>query len=393
MSIRVPRRGRAVLGALLFAGFMVPAGAAIPAAERAALVALYGATDGDASWTNKTGWNGAPGSECAWFGIACDATGEHVTRIQLQGNRLTGTLPDLSALASLRQFYVFNNELTGPIPDMSALTQLQRFNARTNNLTGPIPDLSALASLVSFNVSDNDLIGPIPNLSALPSLRLFQAGQNQLTGPIPDLSPMTALEDFRVSFNQLTGPIPDVSGLGALKVFDVGSNQLTGTPSAPPAGLLAGQSRLCPNFLQGPSPDDGRWAAATEDPVWPAGCEAPGALFAVTPIAGPNGGIWPGTPQTSVVSGASTSLIITADDGYLIDSIGGTCGGTPAVSGNSTVYLTDPIGSDCTVTARFKAKPVVVVAPVPTLGEWAMLLLGLILAGWGAHQARTRGRP
>ena len=45
--------------------------AAIPTAERDALVALYNATGGD-GWHDNSGWLGNAGSECSWSGIWCD---------------------------------------------------------------------------------------------------------------------------------------------------------------------------------------------------------------------------------------------------------------------------------------------------------------------------------
>jgi hypothetical protein len=47
-------------------GFCVPADAAIPAAERTALIDLYTSTSGS-NWTNKTNWNGTAGTECTWL--------------------------------------------------------------------------------------------------------------------------------------------------------------------------------------------------------------------------------------------------------------------------------------------------------------------------------------
>ena len=44
--------------------------AQVPQIERDALVALYNSTDG-ANWTDNTGWLGAAGTECSWFGVAC----------------------------------------------------------------------------------------------------------------------------------------------------------------------------------------------------------------------------------------------------------------------------------------------------------------------------------
>ena len=59
----------------LFALLISLAGASyaqIPQIERDALVALYNSTD-DANWTDNTGWLGAVGTECSWFGVSCYA--------------------------------------------------------------------------------------------------------------------------------------------------------------------------------------------------------------------------------------------------------------------------------------------------------------------------------
>ena len=71
--------------------------------------------------------------------------------------------------------------------------------------------------------------------------------------------------------------------------------------------------------------------------------------FSVTPSAGANGNISPGTPQT-VNQGQTTSFTITPDSAYSIAAVSG-CGGT--LSGNT--YTTGAITADCTVTASFNA--------------------------------------
>ena len=53
----------------------------LPAAECQALIELYNATDGD-HWTNNEGWVG-PDNPCSWFGIGCNADGDHVTAVYL----------------------------------------------------------------------------------------------------------------------------------------------------------------------------------------------------------------------------------------------------------------------------------------------------------------------
>ncbi len=95
--------------------FTIAAQAAIPASERAVLTNLYSSTNG-ASWTSHTNWNGGVGTECTWYGVTCDATQNHVTRIDLPGNNLVGSLPLLSGLTALQVFRVPTNQLTGPVP-------------------------------------------------------------------------------------------------------------------------------------------------------------------------------------------------------------------------------------------------------------------------------------
>ena len=69
----------------------------------------------------------------------------------------------------------------------------------------------------------------------------------------------------------------------------------------------------------------------------------------VTPSVGtPSGSIAPATAQT-VNDGATTSFTLTADAGFHIDGVGGTCGGSLA----GDVYTTAAITTDCTVIANF----------------------------------------
>jgi hypothetical protein len=69
----------------LLLGAATEASAAIPASERAALIALYTSTDG-AHWTYRSGWLGVSGTECTWYGVACDGAEAHVTRLTLSSN-------------------------------------------------------------------------------------------------------------------------------------------------------------------------------------------------------------------------------------------------------------------------------------------------------------------
>jgi hypothetical protein len=298
--------------------------AAIPAAERTALLNLYASTNG-AGWNGDdiVGWRDTPpgNDECTlpWTGITCDAGGTHVTEIDLGFRFLSGSLPSLGALTALQVFHVNDNSLTGSIPALGALTQLQTFDVVGNYLTGNIPALSGMINLIAFYANENLLSGSIPPLSGLPNLQflyvndnqltgsipalgalsalniielggnqltgsipalvglanlsVFEADLNRLTGPIPGLSGLTALYLFKVDHNQLSGPIPTLATLTGLTNFEVGYNGLSGDPPVPPSAsqLDPGGSTLCPNPLK--PLENTTWDVATGVAPWYSACD------------------------------------------------------------------------------------------------------------------------
>jgi Leucine-rich repeat (LRR) protein len=227
--------------------------AQIPQSERDALIALYNNTNG-AHWTDSTAWNGAPGTECAWFGITCDSASAAVTGIDLNSNGLAGNLSPLTACKSLRTLNFRFNSLTGPIPALSGLTSLQNFDFGDNQFSGQVPSLQGLTSLQVFSVELNQLTGPIPSLSGLPSLVYVNVQYNQLSGPIPALAGLPGLQNFSAAANSLSGTIPALTGLAALNNFDVAFNDLQG--NIPSLGGLAQLQALHVdyNHLSGPLP-------------------------------------------------------------------------------------------------------------------------------------------
>jgi hypothetical protein len=70
--------------------------------------------------------------------------------------------------------------------------------------------------------------------------------------------------------------------------------------------------------------------------------------YEVTPSAGAGGDIDPDTVQT-VAHGSTVSFALTPDEGYSIDAVGGTCGGS--LDGNT--FTTAAVTEDCTVAASF----------------------------------------
>ena len=160
--------------------------------------------------------------------------------LKLQNNSLTGSIPswfdrDMNSLSGL---YLHNNGLTGSIPsELGELTRLRRLWLDRNDLTGSIPpQLGNMTNLGTLNLHTNRLSGSIPTqLGNLSRLQHIGFHNNALTGGIPvQLGNLSELTRLAVSNNQLSGSIPSELGdLGKLTLLWLSENQLTGTiPSA-----------------------------------------------------------------------------------------------------------------------------------------------------------------
>ena len=199
--------------------------------DRAALTALYNATDGD-NWEENDNWlTDAPLDE--WEGVATDEN-RRVIELELDNNDLSGQIPrELARLSNLESLNLYTNQLTGTIPtELDNLTNLRDLDLGNNHLSGQIPkELGNLTYLTSLLLDENELVGAIPpklgNLRELESLFL---NDNQLTGQIPsELGNLINMEELWLNDNQFTGQIP--SELGSLANLDtllLGNNQLTG---------------------------------------------------------------------------------------------------------------------------------------------------------------------
>ena len=233
-----------------------------PNLDRAALIALYEATDGP-NWVDAENWlTDAPLGD--WYGVDADDSGR-VVGLSLDRNNLEGSMPpELGNLTSLTRLEIWlNNELTGSIPhELGNLTSLTRLELWENNLTGPIPpELGNLTSLEWLRLFNNELTGSIPpELGNLTSLTRLELWQNNLTGPIPpELGNLTSLEWLRLFNNELTGSIPpELGNLTSLTRLEIWlNNELTG--SIPPElGNLTSLTRLelWHNNLTGPIPPE-----------------------------------------------------------------------------------------------------------------------------------------
>ena len=182
---------------------------ALTKSDRAALVALYNATDGP-NWRNSANWLSEEPLD-TWEGVTTDDRGG-VIQLHLVEQRLNGQLP----------------------AEMGDLTRLRWLNiARNPDLTGDIPpEMAQLTELEVLYLWENDLTGTVPTwMGDLTKLRLVSLGHNRLTGPIPrELRRLHALDTLYLAGNGLTGVIPSwLGGLAGLTRLFLYDNDLSGT--------------------------------------------------------------------------------------------------------------------------------------------------------------------
>ena len=236
-------KGNIIAAALAATLLGVTAGAtlaAVPTAERDALVALYHDTNGDA-WIINTNWLVGDPCENHWFGVYCDQGNSTVKRLFFWrssgewANNLQGSLPaQLGDLRNLETLILYDNALTGTIPpELGQLSMLQTLDLASNQLTGPLP----------------------PELGQLNNLQKLQLENNRLSGAVPpELGNLASVETLWLMGNQLQGRLPDeLLDLANLKPagLNINANALFVDAASDP-GLDA--------FLDGKSPG-GDWSA------------------------------------------------------------------------------------------------------------------------------------
>lgn len=203
------------------------------------------------------------------LGDAFRGCGANLSRLQLQGNLLTGAIPGylLSPvdMPQLRILGLEGNRLTGRLPQqLWANAVLQELAAGGNRLHGPLffDDAAAgdagraaviiisASSLQYLKLEGNRLDGALParGLANLTSLAWLELQGNRLTGSIPaELADCAQLSTLNLAGNGLAGGIPPHLGrLRYLDHLDLSRNNLSG--GIPPDLCAAA-------FHQPPAPD------------------------------------------------------------------------------------------------------------------------------------------
>ncbi|MFS7908663.1 putative protein kinase RLK-Pelle-LRR-I-1 family [Helianthus anomalus] len=146
-------------------------------AVAASLVSGYKLSD----WAQE---GGDPCLPVAWSWLECNSDREpKIISVKLSGKNLTGSIPnDLTRLTGLEQLWLDGNALTGPIPDFTGCPNLKIIHLENNQLSGELPTwLADLPNLSQLYVQNNLLTGEVPSGLLNKNLVLNYTGNDSLS--------------------------------------------------------------------------------------------------------------------------------------------------------------------------------------------------------------------
>ncbi|XP_021655013.2 probable LRR receptor-like serine/threonine-protein kinase At1g67720 isoform X3 [Hevea brasiliensis] len=163
------------------------------------------------SWTNE---GGDPCVPAQWEWVTCSSTSPpRITKIALSGKNLKGEIPsEINNMEELTELWLDGNSLTGPLPDISHLVKLKIVHLENNKLSGSLPKyLVSLPTLRELYIQNNSFSGKIPQ--ALLTGKVIFSYENN-----PGLHKETAK---RMHFKLILGT--SISILAVLLVLLIGS--------------------------------------------------------------------------------------------------------------------------------------------------------------------------
>jgi Leucine-rich repeat (LRR) protein len=147
--------------------------------------------------------------------------------IRTFGRGVSGPIPSLSAMQSLRYFVALQNKFTGPVPSLFNNPNVYYVHLFQNQLSGQVPQIESTA-LQFLYLHYNQLTGF--NGLVTPNLRRLFLNNNLIEGNIPDMNNLELCYDLYLNNNKWSGYTPgSIVGMRSLLRFDLSNNPtLTG---------------------------------------------------------------------------------------------------------------------------------------------------------------------
>ncbi|PIA43422.1 hypothetical protein AQUCO_01900071v1 [Aquilegia coerulea] len=164
----------------------------------------------DSHFTLLTNWTSNNACSASWIGVKC--INGRVTSLSLPSLNLRGSIDLLARLDQLRLLNLQNNRLNGTLHSITNCLNLKLVYLSRNDFNGEIPvNIGHLKRLLRLDFSNNNLQGLIPNgFFNLTRLVTVLLQNNLLSGEIPDFSSgLIQLNELNLSNNKFYGKVPN----------------------------------------------------------------------------------------------------------------------------------------------------------------------------------------
>ncbi|KAI5561958.1 hypothetical protein BDE02_15G022200 [Populus trichocarpa] len=159
--------------------------------------------------------------------------------LHLYSNQLQGDLSTFRQMCSLKELYISENILTGELSQLfqdshgCVESSLEILQLDGNQLYGSVPDITRFTSMIVLDLSRNQLNGSLPKrFSKRSELVSLYLNDNQLTGSLADVTMLSSLRELWIGNNRLDGNVSDsIGSLSQLEDLEVGGNSLQGVMS------------------------------------------------------------------------------------------------------------------------------------------------------------------
>jgi len=159
--------------------------------------------------------------------------------LDLSFNQLQGDLSTFGRMCSLKVLHMSGNNLTGELSQLfqdshgCVESSLEILQLDGNQLHGSVPDITRFTSMTELDLSRNQLNGSLPKrFSQRSEIVILYLNDNQLTGSLADVTMLSSLREFVIANNRLDGNVSEsIGSLYQLEQLDVGRNSLQGVMS------------------------------------------------------------------------------------------------------------------------------------------------------------------